>query len=136
MTFAESMDLCLRSSLPLFLLAMSFFALSLARSSAAPPKQGSTGFFPWRGNATESAIDFTKNDLLLGSQDSFFWFLVPLVGVISVGVCVVISYAALAILHVMAVIYGLLTARPAWLSNDDRRCNAPNLSTPSILMVL
>lgn len=128
MTFAESMDLCLRSSLPLLLLAMSFFALSLARSSAAPPEQASTGLFRWRGNATESAIDFTKNDLLLGSQDPFFSFLIPLLGMVSIGVCVVINYAALAVIHIMATIYGLLAARPAWFSNDDRRCESLKLS--------
>ncbi|KAI9880127.1 MAG: GPI inositol deacylase [Pleopsidium flavum] len=131
MTFGEGMDLCLRSSLPLFLLAISFFALSLARSSASPSRQAPTGLFHWRGNATESAVDFTKNDLLLGSQDPFFWFLVPLLGLVSTGVCVIINYAALALIHVMAAIYGLLTARPAWLSNDDRRRNVPPAFTAS-----
>lgn len=123
MPFAESMDRCLRSSLPLFLLAMSVFALSLARSSSRTPKQASTGFFHWGANATEHAVDFTQNDLLLGSQDPFFWFLVPLLGLVGTGVCIVINYAALALIQIFATIYGLFTASPAWLSNDDKRCD-------------
>jgi glycosylphosphatidylinositol deacylase len=121
MTFAESMDLCLRSSLPLFLFAMSAFALFIARPSSRQPKQVSTGYLHWGANATEPAINFAQNDLLLGSQDPFFWFLVPLLGLVSTGVCIVIHYAALALIQIFATIYGLFTAGPAWLSNDDKR---------------
>ena len=115
------MDLCLRKSLPLILLAMSFLAMSLSASSSAPSKPTSSGLFGWRGNATESAIDYTKNDLLLGSQDPFFWFLVPLFGLASAGICVVINYTALLVLHALCLLYSHVTARPAWLKNDDRR---------------
>ncbi|KAI9824422.1 MAG: GPI inositol deacylase [Thelocarpon impressellum] len=125
MSFAESMDLCLRQSVPLALLALSFFALSLARSSSDPSESSGGGLFGWRGNATESVVDYTKNDLLLGSQDAFFWFLVPLMGVISVAACVLVNYAALALTHVLCLLYALLSARPGWLRNDDRRRGLP-----------
>ena len=120
-TFAESLDLCLRSSLPILILALTFFAISLTISSTAPTKPASTGFFGWGGNATESAIDFTKNDLLLGSQDSIFWFLVPLFGLISVGACVGINYAALGLTNLFYLPYNYLTARPAWVRVEDIR---------------
>jgi len=115
------MDLCLRSSLPLLIMALSFAALSLAISSTAPPKPSSKGLFGWGGNATESAIDFTQNDLLLGSQDPIFWFLVPLFGLISVGVCVLVNYAALALTNLFYLPYNYLTARPAWVRVEDIR---------------
>ena len=121
MSFAESMDLCLRQSLPVALLALTFFALSLTSANSDASDPGSSGFFSWRRNATESAVDFTRNDLLLGSQDSFFWFLVPLMGVISVAVCVLVNYAALALTHVLYLIFGVLISRPGWLRTDDRR---------------
>lgn len=115
------MHLCLKSSLPLLIVALTFFALSLAVSSSAPLKPSSTGWFHWGGNATESAIDFTKNDLLLGSRDPIFWFLVPLFGLVSVGLCVVINYAALGITWILYIPYDLLTPRPAWAKHDDGR---------------
>jgi hypothetical protein len=131
MSFSESLDLCLRQSLPLVLLALTCLSVSLAQASSAPPQTTSSGFWGWGGNATESAVDFTKNDLLVGSQDPFFWFMVPLIGLVCVGACVIINYAALAFTHVFSILYGWLTARPAWLRNDDRRRTASPAFAPS-----
>ncbi|KAL9130527.1 MAG: hypothetical protein Q9217_001295 [Psora testacea] len=132
-TFAESLDLCLRSSLPLLILALSVFAISLAASSTASPGVQSRGPFGLRGNATETALDFTKNDLLLGSQDPIFWFLVPLFGLISVGVCILVNYAALGVTHLFYLPYHYLTARPSWVRMEDigGRSIAPAFSASS-----
>lgn len=121
MSFTESLDLCLRQSLPLVLLALTCLSVSLAQTSSAPPQMTSSGFWGWGGNATESQINFSKNDLLVGSQDPFFWFMVPLIGLVCVGACVMINYAALALTHVLSILYGLISVKPAWLRNDDRR---------------
>ena len=129
MTFTESLDLCLRSSLPLLFFAMTVLALSLAMSSAAPSGASSRGLFHWGRNATESVVDYTKNDLLLGSQDSFFWFLVPLTGLVSVGVCVIVNYIALAVIHILCFIFSILSSRPAWVRNDDRRYESCSFSS-------
>ena len=115
------MDLCLRSSLPLLLLALTFLAMSLAASSSAPPQPNSTVFFHWQVNATESAVDFTKNDLLLGSQDPSFWFLVPLFGLVSAGFCVVLNYVALGATWLFYLPYNLLAAKPTWAKLEDGR---------------
>ncbi|KAI9785041.1 MAG: GPI inositol deacylase [Candelina submexicana] len=120
-SFSESMGLCLRTSLPVFLLALSCFALSLARSSAVSPKPASSGLLGWHRNATEPAINYERNDLLLGSQDPFFWFLVPLFGLVSVGVCVLVNYGALGIIHVLSAICSLFPFRPSWIRYDERR---------------
>jgi glycosylphosphatidylinositol deacylase len=121
MSFSESLDLCLRQSLPLVLGALTCLSVSLAQASSAPPHSSSTGFWGWGGNATETQIDFTKNDLLVGSQDPFFWFMVPLIGLVCVGACVLINYAALAITHMFSILYSLLSVKPAWLRNEDKR---------------
>jgi len=121
MSFSESLDLCLRQSLPLVLGALTCLSVSLAQASSAPPHSSSPGFWGWGGNATESQIDFTKNDLLVGSQDPFFWFMVPLIGLVCVGACVMINYAALAITHFFSVMYSWLSVKPAWLRNEDKR---------------
>ena len=74
-----------------------------------------------RLNATESAIDFTINDLLLGSQDPIFWFLVPLFGFISVGICTIINYAALSVTYLFYSAYDCLKARPSWVKVEEIR---------------
>lgn len=116
-TFAEGLDSTLRSSLPILLLAMSLLASSLATSTTLPPSDDP---FHWRTNSTESPIDFTKNDLLLGSQDAFFWFLVPIFGLISVGVCVMMNYVALSLLSVLSFFYGLLNSKSGYIKRDDK----------------
>ena len=117
MTFSEAMDLCLRTSLPLMLLALILLSMSLAIASSTPSKPA---MFHWKANATETAIDYTKNDLLLGSQDPTFWFLVPLSGLLSAGVCVLVNYAALGLTFFLSLLYSLLVPRLSWTKGDDR----------------
>ena len=112
------MDLCFRTSLPILLLALTFLAISFSIASSAPPR---ANLFLWRSNATESVVDFTKNDLLLGSQDPIFWFLVPLSGLISAGVCVLLNTAALGLTYFLSILYSLLTSKAPWARSDDRR---------------
>lgn len=131
MSFSESLDLCLRQSLPLVLLALTCLSVSLAQTSSAPPQPASSGFWGWGGNATETQIDYTKNDLLVGSPDPFFWFMVPLIGLVCVGVCVIINYATLALTHVLCIVYSFLSTKPAWLRNEDKRRAASPAFAPS-----
>ena len=121
MTFFEALDITLRSSLPVLVVALTFLAASLTISSTNSPTTASKGLFGWGGNATETAIDFTKNDLLLGSRDPIFWFLVPLFSLISVGICVCINYAALGLTNLFYFPYKFLTARPSWVRVEDVR---------------
>ncbi|KAI1004834.1 GPI inositol-deacylase [Podosphaera aphanis] len=120
MTFSATMDLCLRQSLPLILLALTFLSISLSKVNSSP-HEASFGPWDWRGNSSETQINFTKNDLLMGSQDPFFWFMVPLVGLVCVGVCVIINYATLAITNVLSIIYSCSSVKPAWLRNENSR---------------
>ena len=96
-SFSESIDQCIRTSLPLLFVALTLLALSLARSNPRP-RHGEDR------SATETLTDFTKNELLLGSYDPMFWFLIPLFGIISVGVCIALNYATLVLLHFAALI--------------------------------
>lgn len=112
------MDLCLRTSLPILLLALTFLAISFSIASSAPPRPY---LFHWRSNATNTAIDFTKNDLLLGSQDPIFWFLVPLSGLISAGVCVLLNMAALGLTYLLTVLYSFSVLKTPWPRSDEGR---------------
>ncbi|KAH8705927.1 putative GPI maturation protein [Talaromyces proteolyticus] len=126
-TFMESLNLCLRSSLPVLLGVLSLLASSLASTRRLPPSDDP---FNWRKNSTESVVDFTKYDLLLGAQDAFFWFLVPLFGLISIGLCVAINYVSLLILTLLSSAYGMLRTKTGYIRRDDRG-NLPIFSHPS-----
>jgi len=116
--FSEGLDLCLRMSIPLMLLSLTMLSLSMG-SNSQPPVSGAS-FWHWR-NGTSSAIDFHQNDLLVGTRDPFFWFMIPLIGVICVGVCVVLNYLVLAVTCILSMLYGVLSFRKGWVRYDDKR---------------
>lgn len=105
MSFSESMDVCLRTSLPFIFIALTFFAVSLSKAS-----QGSwtRGWLNYLTGTMQKPVDFNVNDLMLGTQDPFLWFLVPLFGVISVGICIAGNYLITVLMHVLAFAYGWL----------------------------
>ncbi|KAI4286093.1 MAG: hypothetical protein L6R38_000210 [Xanthoria sp. 2 TBL-2021] len=117
LTFMESIDFCFRTSMPLLFLALTVLSISLAASSTA----NATAWSNWGTNATESAVDYTKSDLLLGSQDPIFWFLVPMFGLLSASFCVVINYAALGVVCLLQMPMRLLALRPKWRRHDPTR---------------
>lgn len=116
MSFSHSMDQCLRTSLPTIFTALTFLCVALSKASKGP----------WIGSlisaptgTAENSIDFTMNDLLLGTSDPFFWFLVPLFGLVSVGICITINYIVLVLTHLVTFLYGRV---PYWtLRSDDSR---------------
>jgi GPI inositol-deacylase len=121
-SFTESLDRCLRTSLPLLLLALTLFATPLAQSATS-------GFQPsQRSNGTEAAVNYTQNDLFLGSSDPFFWFLVPFSGMISVGACVAVNYLVLLISSALCAGYPFLTTR---MGGQLRQGDAPEGYTSS-----
>ena len=93
-TFLESLNLCMKTSVPilLVLLIVLSFLITGIGSSTNLVSQGS--------NATELAMDFTKNDLLLGSPDTIFWLLLPIAGILAIGACVLVNYAALSLVYI------------------------------------
>lgn len=114
--FVDSLDSCLRQSLPLLLLSLTLFGLSMGHSHT----QGSSGLGWWK-NAT-AGIDFAQNDLLVGTTDPMFWFLVPMIGLVCVGVCTIMHYMALLLTYVFSIIYGWAWwTRPAWTPTDDKK---------------
>lgn len=115
-SFSESMDICLRTSLPFIFIALTFLAVSLSKAA-----QG-TWTRSWLSMLTgtsQKSIDFNVNDLMLGTQDPFLWFLVPLFGIISVGVCIAGNYLITIVMHIIAFAHGWV--RGLWRRQDDAR---------------
>jgi hypothetical protein len=119
-SFSESLDLCLRRSIPLMLGSLTMLSLS---SFPTRSTGGGHGLWHWN-NSTSTAVDFHQNDLLVGTHDGFFWFIIPLAGIISIGACTVVNYAALGLTHLLALLMGLASVRPGWTRHDDRRRTA------------
>ncbi|KAL2435281.1 GPI inositol-deacylase [Exophiala dermatitidis] len=113
-SFTESLDQSLRLPLPVILLSMTFFATAFTTASSA--SVGSD--VPEHTNGT--SINFNQNDLLLGSQDTFFWFLVPLAGLLSIGACVVLNYAVLALLQFIVIVSNLVSQRYVKIDDSEK----------------
>ncbi|GAP93268.1 putative GPI inositol-deacylase [Rosellinia necatrix] len=99
-SFPESLGNCLQRSLPMLLLSMTFLSLSIGQSGPTDHR----AIWPWQSGT--STIDFGQNDLLVGTTDPFFWFLIPMIGIVCVGVCVVLHYMALALISLLSFFYG------------------------------
>jgi glycosylphosphatidylinositol deacylase len=118
MSFAAGLNECLKSSLPFAFAALTFLSIALA---GAQKTAQSTQHWPLNGrfsNGTNS-FDYTNNELLLGSEDTFFWFLVPLFGIMCVSMCVAVNYVALAVTYLFALLYSVL--RSSTMRNDEGR---------------
>ena len=99
-SFSEGLEQSIRLALPVLFLSMTFFATAFSTAGSIAQESGLTTM-----NGT--SVNYASNDLLLGSQDSFFWFLVPLAGLISIGVCAILNYLVLAIIYVLCFIIKL-----------------------------
>lgn len=124
-TFTESLDNCLRTSLPILFLAMTLFATSVAQSATSIFRANQMS------NTTEVLVDYAQNDLFLGSSDAFFWFLVPLTGLVSVGACVAVNYAVLAITYPLSIVYSFSTTNSGYIKYDEPRMAISSAFAPS-----
>ncbi|KAH6629402.1 GPI inositol-deacylase-like protein [Boeremia exigua] len=114
MSFANGFNECLRTSLPLALTALTFLSIALAGAR-------NEGFAHWPLHAaisnTTALLDDANHELLLGTDDTFFWFLVPLFGLMCIAVCVALNYVALLLTFILATIYALVSSSA--LRNED-----------------
>ncbi|CZR46455.1 putative sphingosine-1-phosphate lyase [Fusarium proliferatum ET1] len=103
-SFSQSLDLCLRQSIPLLLVSLTLLSMSMEGVPA-------TWFGRWwfQAPAAPLSIDFHRHDILIGTDDPFFWFLVPLIGVVCIGVCAMVHYVTKVFTHVLGVLYWALT---------------------------
>lgn len=132
-SFATSLDLSLRRSIPLTLLSLTLLSMSLSGVL-------STGHDLLRiSNSIQQFgnIDFHRNDFLIGTDDPFFWFLIPLIGVVCTGVCAMGHYLILALTQIFATLYALLSTPPLAGMGNDRRTRSPAFvpSTPRRRMI-
>ncbi|KAK7415603.1 GPI inositol deacylase [Neonectria punicea] len=132
-SFSESLDMCLRQSIPLLLLSLTLLSTSISGASIA-----SLGRVVNRMVPTTSGIDFHQHESLIGTEDPFFWFLVPLIGVVCIGVCTVLHYITLALTQCFGLVYSLLISLTLLGAADEQgRPRSPAFvpSTPRRRMI-
>lgn len=132
-SFSQSLDLCLRQSIPLLLLSLTLLSMSLGGASLSDV----SGLFG-RGLASSEDMDFHRHDILIGTEDAFFWFLVPLIGVVCIGVCTGVHYLTLVLTNGLGLLYKLMSLRPQFGSSDNQeRVKSPAFvpSTPGRRMI-
>ncbi|KAI7345250.1 GPI inositol-deacylase-like protein [Hortaea werneckii] len=118
MSFSQSMDHCIRTSIPAIIAALTFLSVALSKATQGP---WARRWFSQSTGTDETSIDFTVNDLMLGTSDPFFWFLVPLFGIVSVGVCIAGNYFVLTIMETLALLYGRLRTLFLTKADEPRR---------------
>lgn len=125
-SFIESLDCCLRQSLPLLLSLLTILSLSLTGSESSL-----LGISWYRWFSDTPASDFHRNDLLVGTQDCFFWFLVPLIGLICIGVCTILHYATVTLTLLLGVVYEGACSVSCWRRQGIRTKPQPLAFVPS-----
>ena len=117
MSFAQGLNQCVHSSLPLALAALTFLSITLAsaqhQSNKQHPIEGHSG------NVT-TFFDGANNELLLGSDDPFFCFLVPLFGLMCTAICVAINYIALLLTYIFVFTYALVKSSKLQTADGKR----------------
>lgn len=102
-SFLESLDSSLRRSIPLLLLSLTLLSVSLGGDL-------SLGIGRGREANTLAGSGYHRHDLLIGTDDSLLCLLVPIIGLVCIGVCVVLHYAVLALTQALGFAYGTLSS--------------------------
>lgn len=100
-SFSDGLDLSLRRSIPLLLLSLTLLAASLEGAASAVPSS------LWKGGHLDA---LHRNELLIGTEDPTFCLLVPLIGIVCIGVCATLHYAVMVLTRVLGILYGFLGA--------------------------
>ncbi|KAF2870558.1 GPI inositol-deacylase-like protein [Massariosphaeria phaeospora] len=146
MSFAEGLNECLKTSLPLAFGALTALSVALAgaRHQASQSSQSHQHWLPSQvqGNAT-NPFEYTNNELLLGSDDAFFCFLIPVFGLMCTGICVAVNYVVLVVTYLFSMLYSLV--RPSATRPEDSKrsptafavtSNRQRIITTCILLLL
>ena len=103
-SFTDGLNKTLRRSFPLLLLSLTLLSMTGGDDGQMSGSAGAARAWDQRNGTFD--MDFSQNDSVIGTQDPFFWFLVPVIGVVSVGVCVSLHYVTILLTQIISVSYG------------------------------
>lgn len=122
MPFAEGLDLCLRGWFPAMLLFLTVMSVQGWGRSAAPGARSERHL--------TGPLDFYQNDSFTGTTDPFFWFLTPLIGIVSAGVCIAFHYTTVLLTQSVGFVCGLFSKRTTTTDEKPRATSPAALSSP------
>lgn len=125
-SFSESLDLSLRQSIPLLLLSLTLLSTSIGFAPRIETRRSGCALAD-----TASAIDFHRNDLLIGTDDPFFTFLMPLIGVVCIGVCTALHYVILLLTQLFSLLFVLFRPRGGAEPGSGRASATSPIFAPS-----
>jgi glycosylphosphatidylinositol deacylase len=119
--FTKALDMSIRYSIPLLLVSLTLLSISFRVVLKL------FGHFSWTRGAghLSSTGDYLSDDLLIGTDDPFFWFLTPIVGIVSLGVCVGLHFATLILTHTCTFVYGLVIAGLKTEPSESQQASYP-----------
>lgn len=122
-SFTEALDLSLRGSFLVTVICLTVLSVS---------GWGATRTIsPGSGANSTSGVDFYQNDSVTGMSDPFFWFLVPIIAGISVGVCAGLHYVTLLLTQITAVVCGFFTRHSSSADETPKGTSSPGLFSPT-----
>ncbi|KAJ1333601.1 GPI inositol-deacylase [Microdochium nivale] len=124
-TFSEGIERCLRRSLPLLMLSLTCLSVSVGHPRTPD------ALLQYLKGYDKTLPNFSQNDLLTGTSNPFFWFLIPMIGVICIGACVVAHYLMLTLVHMFSTMYGYFVSRRAPTSEGTPTQQERTLTTSS-----
>ena len=100
-SFSRSLDMSLRQSIPLLLLSLTLLSMSVRGPSMLEY------LMLWRQTpeGSRSHLEYQRNDLLVGTDEAFFWFLIPIIGIVCIAVCSVLHFMVLVLTGLLSLIY-------------------------------
>ncbi|KAG6109834.1 hypothetical protein E4U13_005654 [Claviceps humidiphila] len=110
-SFSQGLDVALRRSIPLLLLSLTLLAVYPEGIRAVVPQSS------WNKRYHD---EFHRNELLIGTENPSFCFLVVFIGIICIGVCAALHYTLLALTWTLWSVYGCLGNCQYLLGNGDR----------------
>ncbi|RPA88061.1 PGAP1-domain-containing protein [Ascobolus immersus RN42] len=131
MSFSEGLDLVISKSLPRILALYALTAAILAFWTAAESKTIPSPLASGATTPSNTPPNYTKNDLLIGMQDPFFWFLAPLFALLSVGTCILVNYGVVIVLNVLTLAYMFVSNSIARFTGDNGTNYTPAFTSNS-----
>ncbi|PHH58877.1 hypothetical protein CDD81_4183 [Ophiocordyceps australis] len=123
--FSAGLDLSLRLSTPLLLLALTLLSVLLGRSPLL------ARFLGWSWRESSVLASFRRNELLIGSDDMLYCLLVPFIGIVCIGVCAVVHYAMLTLTQLLGLLFGLAGTSKASLDAHRGTAASPPFVEPT-----
>ncbi|PFH55666.1 hypothetical protein XA68_17858 [Ophiocordyceps unilateralis] len=104
-SFSQSLDQSLRRSVPLLLICLTLLSSSVGASSLFGPF--------WRrldaSQLSPGGGGFHRNELLVGTEDFLFCLLIPLIGMVCVGVCTTLHCAMVCFTRSLGLLFGFFS---------------------------